>query len=617
MSGVRAWLAMTTAALVLSAGPLGAQGLASPGPLSSAHARLDAITKCLACHEAGRGLSGRRCLDCHAALAARILAGEGYHAVATRRGTALACGTCHSEHNGRPFRLVRWQPGGTREQFDHRDAGWPLEGAHPRQRCEACHRAALVGVAAVRADSSLSVQRTYLGLGTTCASCHLDEHRGRTSNRCEDCHNVDQWKPAPRFDHDRTRFSLQGRHRDVPCARCHEERHEVATGPGGSRDTAFVDFRGGSPAREGAPTPRRAATAASGCATCHTSRHRESARMGRCESCHTAEGWFALPDSLRHFDHTAIGFPLRGAHATSRCESCHLTSTDAALPRSVALVRANFVRPFSRQRMQFARCDGCHVDPHRGELAARTAVRDCDDCHEEAKFTPTRFSLAMHDSTPFPLTGAHAATPCLACHPPLPGAARGSGRVGFRHPDRSCAACHTDPHGAQFAGRVVPGARGVGESGTAAGTRCEACHETEAWRPAAFDHDGTRYPLRGAHGRLTCARCHTPPPDNARAPVRFAGLPLDCAGCHTDPHGGQFAERARGAACTTCHTDTAWRSVVFDHQRDSDFPLDGAHQPLACTACHKPEGQPPVVRFLPLPHRCEDCHRTAPPGGRS
>ena len=36
-----------------------AQGLASPGPLATAHAKLDDLAHCLDCHVAGRQLSGQ------------------------------------------------------------------------------------------------------------------------------------------------------------------------------------------------------------------------------------------------------------------------------------------------------------------------------------------------------------------------------------------------------------------------------------------------------------------------------------------------------------------------------------------------------------------------------
>jgi hypothetical protein len=591
--------------LALAAVPLAAQGLASPGPLSAAHARLDNLARCLDCHDAGRELTGRKCLTCHTSLAAAIRADRGYHAVATRHGAQLACRTCHSEHNGRPFRLVRWPGAGGRDAFDHRQTGWGLEGAHARQRCEACHKASLVVTASVRADTSLSASRTYLGLGTTCAACHLDEHRGRVSGQCADCHSVDAWKPVARFDHDHTRFPLTGLHADVRCDRCHQVRRQLATGPGGVVDSSFMDFR----------TARR--SRASGCAGCHTSPHRQASMAGRCERCHSTAGWFVLADSVRRFDHSAAGFPLRGAHATARCESCHLSTADSPLPSRVALVRDNFVRPLHRQRMVFDRCDACHADTHQGELGAAPPRRDCSACHTETRFTPTVFALRAHDSSSFPLTGAHRATPCASCHPLLAGAAAGSGHIRFRFADQTCAGCHRDPHGGQFAARHVAGAGPAARSDAASRTPCTPCHDTDGWKPVRFDHDSTRYPLRGAHRALACARCHRPPA--AGQPVRFGGLSTSCsaAGCHRDPHAGQFADRARGSACTSCHTETAWASLVFDHQRDTDYPLDGAHRHLKCAACHRPEGQPPLVRYRPLPHRCEDCHTPARPGRRS
>jgi hypothetical protein len=556
-----------------AAAPAAAQ--VSPGPLATAHARYDEATKCLVCHEAGRELSGRKCLTCHASLGARIQAGQGYHATATRNGAALACGSCHSEHNGRPYRLVRWPDNRPQEQFDHTQTGFTLQGAHARLTCTDCHKASMIATGSVRSDTSLNVGRTFLGLGTTCASCHLDEHRGRTSRQCGDCHGQDQWKPAPRFDHSRTRFALTGRHQALECAECHEIRRDVASGPGGTRDTAFVDFRTARPS-------------SGGCTGCHTSPHR-GAQFTRCEGCHTTEGWFVLPDSLRRFDHSGTGFPLGGAHAAARCESCHLSSATSPLPARVALVRANFTRRLSRQPMLFSRCGDCHADVHGDQLRPG---RDCVACHDDARFSPARFGPEAHDSLAFRLTGAHGAVPCTGCHQTLPGARTHSGQVRFRIADTRCVACHDNPHGTQFADRT-----------------CESCHTTEAWERVTFDHDRTRYPLRGAHLTKRCSACHTR--ERPGAPIRFRGLPLTCgnAGCHVDPHGGQFGNRERGSACTTCHNEERWRPALFDHQTDSDWPLDGAHRRVPCRSCHRPDGTPPVVRFRGTPKRCEDCHR--------
>ncbi len=573
-------LLATTLALLCAAEPLRAQGIASPGPLSAAHAKLDGLTRCLECHEAGHALSGRKCLACHVSLNQRVNAGEGFHAVLARRSPAPSCVACHREHNGRPFQLERWD-GGDRARFDHTQTGWTLDGAHQRVACTDCHRAGLIADAAVRGDSSVSLQRTFLGLGTSCTSCHLEEHRGRTSRRCTDCHTTAAWKPAAGFDHDRTGFSLQGRHRELRCAQCHLERQEIATGPGGAADSSFVDFRTARPT-------------AGGCTGCHVSPHRDRARFGRCEACHTVDGWFSLPDSLRgNFAHAQTGFPLSGAHVTAPCETCHLSSAQARPEGGVPLILANFQRPLARQPMRFARCDDCHINPHTGEISPQRG--DCIACHDESRFTPTRYGPGMHDSTGFPLTGAHAAVPCTSCHRPQEGAAAGSGRLRFRVEAGTCTACHRDPHGGQFAVRA-----------------CGNCHTTEAWTSLTFNHDATRYPLRGAHRRAACTRCHVRE-GGERTPLRFRGLPLTCGagGCHANPHGSQFAGRAAGAACTTCHGDDEERwspAAAFDHSRDTDFPLDRAHARAPCSACHKPSSDGIVV-YRPLPRRCEDCHR--------
>jgi hypothetical protein len=56
--------------------------------------------------------------------------------------------------------------------------------------------------------------------------------------------------------------------------------------------------------------------------------------------------------------------------------------------------------------------------------------------------------------------------------------------------------------------------------------------------------------------------------------------------------------------------------VKFDHQRDSQFKLDGVHVRVACSGCHRTEilgsGKTRVI-YRPVPHRCEDCHGASLP----
>src|SRR5205807_6396610 len=62
-----------------------------------------------------------------------------------------------------------------------------------------------------------------------CEECHEDVHGGQFTKlfankvtQCADCHNATKWKPSL-FDHDkRTKFALEGEHRNVACAGCHK-----------------------------------------------------------------------------------------------------------------------------------------------------------------------------------------------------------------------------------------------------------------------------------------------------------------------------------------------------------------------------------------------------------
>jgi hypothetical protein len=89
---------------------------------------------------------------------------------------------------------------------------------------------------------------------------------------------------------------------------------------------------------------------------------------------------------------------------------------------------------------------------------------------------------------------------------------------------QGCVGCHQSPHGNQFANR--PG-----------GDKCESCHSAEAFAPATrFDHDrDTKFPLRGGHANVACAKCHAtvPGPGNSRF-IRYRPVSTRCESCHGD-----------------------------------------------------------------------------------
>ena len=570
----------------------------SPGKLSHAHAELDSSRACLECHAKGKGVDRQLCLSCHQLLGERIEAGAGLHAGPDYQ----RCETCHIEHHGREFELIWWGEDGI-DAFDHGETGYPLLGSH-RVACRECHQASRIAEPRRLVAAGKDLDRTFLGLATDCASCHQDPHRGQMATGpaaptaaaipipaapsrppgCERCHDEDAWTPASKFDHDRTEFPLDGRHLQVECAECH------VTETDGDGD--FIRYRG----------------TATACSDCHQDPHR--GRLGRdCAACHETAGWRKVDRS--RFNHDLTRFPLRGLHTRVDCGDCHSGA--------------------SFRLAGFDDCATCHADVHVGQFRDRGRISSapgpgdgeaCSDCHDVNGFTPSRFDLADHAETRFPLDGAHREVACASCHVEVATAelvARGvavaapgapeTARV-FRVEATGCADCHRDPHAGTADAYL-------GEAG------CKSCHDAESWHnvsltPApgvvvSFDHDATGFPLEGAHRTVGCAECHEVTGRGTEEVVlSFEGAPTACRDCHEDPHLGQFDGPAAAAQCRGCHSPEGWTPSVFDHARDSDFALEGAHARAECGACHLPEwiAGRAVVRYKPLPTACSGCHRT-------
>lgn len=110
----------------------------SPGELSRAHQDLDGPLACAKCHSFGKRSVQFKCLDCHQEIARRLAENRGYHARHVKPGLGgNDCARCHAEHNGGNHKLVRWPV--PRDNFDHMQAGWRLEGKHRELKCAGCH----------------------------------------------------------------------------------------------------------------------------------------------------------------------------------------------------------------------------------------------------------------------------------------------------------------------------------------------------------------------------------------------------------------------------------------------------------------------------------------------
>ncbi|MBI3635448.1 MAG: hypothetical protein HY216_04405, partial [Candidatus Rokubacteria bacterium] len=317
-----------------------------------------------------------------------------------------------------------------------------------------------------------------------------------------------------------------------------------------------------------------------------------------CARCHPDHGgrdfrlvvWDAgAPEKFVHRD---AGWPLEGRHAALECRSCHKPEFQRS--GAAALIRKKD-RTQSWLGLETA-CASCHRDPHAGRLGA-----DCTRCHTPLAWKPvTGFD---HARTRYPLTGRHTAVACEKCHlsPALPLARDAKGApvpIYSPLPHGECSDCHRDPHQNRF------------------GAACASCHSTDSFhtiRREGFNHDRTRYPLRGRHASVECNACHDPKTAWGPKPA-FA----TCGGCHRDAHGGLATIAGKPADCASCHRVEGFRPSTFTvaQHRASTYPLEGAHVAAECAGCHgkRPAGAASAALgtarvVMRLPHgACTDCH---------
>lgn len=238
-------------------------------PLQGRHAQV----ACAKCHLEGKykGLPFQQCRDCH----------QDAH----RPSLGNDCQRCHT--------VAGWKEAS--QGFDHERTGYPLRGRHAQVACAKCH-----------------LEGKFKGLPfQQCRGCHQDYHQGQFSQDCADCHAVEAWKPAARFDHGRSVFPLQGKHLQVECAKCHPQGR----------------YR---------PLPQQ-------CRDCHQDIHQGQFAQD-CALCHGAGDW--KPATL--FDHQRAAYQLDGAHARVLCEQCHLLEQSAE------------GKEFRRYRPLAATCQACH-----------------------------------------------------------------------------------------------------------------------------------------------------------------------------------------------------------------------------------------------------------------
>lgn len=506
----------------------------SPGELSKVHSHLEGMTNCTKCHILGEKVSNEKCLACHTELKVRIDQKKGFHASVQVK--SKQCAGCHNDHHGLTFQIVRFE----KEKFNHDLSGFKLTGAHSRKKCADCHKPEFISDPKIKGKKF-----TYLGLKTECLNCHTDYHQKTLSANCADCHTDEKFKPASKFDHQRSKFKLAGKHQQVTCAEC----HKTSTRNG----QKFQEFKG---------------VQATNCTNCHKDPH-ENKFGQNCAKCHNNES-FAVVGGVKNFDHSKTDFKLEGKHTTVACTKCH---------------KVKLTTPIA-----FKRCTDCHTDYHNKEFAKNGVSPDCSTCHNVNGFTDFSFSMEKHNAGVFPLKGAHGATPCFACH-------KKEEKWKFREIGLKCKDCHQNIHQAVLSAKYYPD------------SDCEACHNLEKWSTVKFDHTTTQFDLQGAHNKRSCRDCHFNKEKSGHASQKFAGLSMSCQSCHTDVHVQQFDvngitdckrchtndsfkpalkfdhSKARfvldgkhvNVACAKCHTQSMDKGVLYVIYKINKFKCEDCH----------------------------------------
>lgn len=504
----------------------------------------------------------------------------------------------------------------------------------PDKKCLACHthqplRARIKAKKGFHAASEVTKKE--------CKDCHPEHKESRPGSGKGRRTTID-WKPfggKRNFNHRLADWPLEGAHRYQKCEKCHDKKYPQSKLP------SYLGLRGE-------------------CTTCHFGTKKKhgvggynphkftDSKLTNCQTCHKFSNFKVANLGVTKFDHDKTAYPLVGAHLRNKCIECHEKD----------------IKTF-KVKDNFKDCKGCHEDSHKSVISAK---RTCKSCHSpKTNFRKTKFDHGKE--TKFPLRGQHKKNRCKDCH-----------KIGSKPeaPQMACVTCHEDVHKGRFGKETCEGCHKeqgwksiiyahntktkfelTGKHETTACTtchrfgiaqrferfettdcaschehkaahcgqfgmdNCERCHVRGGDRTSKFDHNLTRFPLERAHAKVDCNRCHKPEKlgttAECRNAVKYTGLEPQCFACHVDIHKGELGED-----CAKCHTGGEnFKTLVFDHNKDSRFGLTGFHQLVQCDNCHPGRKYKlgdigcfschakDDVHKTNLGENCEKCHETS------
>ncbi len=303
----------------------------------------------------------------------------------------------------------------------------------------------------------------------------------------------------------------------------------------------------------------------------HVSKEVKSKHCIDCHNEHHGRKFQLIRFDTVRFDHKLTGYTLEGKHERIDCRDCHKPD----------YIDDPDIRERSKSYLGLdAECLTCHEDYHQGELS-----EDCSSCHTNFEdFRPA--DGFDHNDADFKLRGAHKKLDCEKCH-------KKSTRNGSEYQEftgmkfERCIDCHEDEHNGRF------------------GKDCSKCHTESSFLELKsmnrFNHDKTRFPLRGQHVGVDCKACHK---GKFTAAIRHN----ECKDCHDDYHEGEFNEEASPPDCKDCHTldkPFDFTSFGIEEHNEGNFSLEGAHLATPCFACHLKEDK---WTFRDIGEECKACH---------
>lgn len=382
------------------------------------------------------------------------------HAETTRNGVAFQeftglefadCTSCHEDPHSNRFpgncaschNESAFEDRGTLSGFRHGLTGFDLNGKHKEISCFTCHEDT-GRPATLFADLDAIPEND-------CISCHEDQHDGLYGTDCAQCHKESSFlslKKMDFFDHSVTDYPLEGKHIGIDCKECHTQRFSTPIDFAACKN-CHDDYHDGEFAENGLSPdcvachslnegfdyslytleqhqetvfPLEGAHLATPCFACHLDERdnrwtfrelgqqcvdcHEDIHEGYipanyypaddCTQCHGPETWDAVT-----FDHSKTDWELTGKHQSVTCGECHFKES----PEKPGEIIQKFVDLSTD-------CISCHENVH-GDEFAEDGITDCNRCHVTESWYPDRFN---HDSTNFPLEGAHATVACAACH---------------------------------------------------------------------------------------------------------------------------------------------------------------------------------------------------------